>query len=79
MIEWANRELSTLEGQLAFWKSGVARLFNGPYDDNDLTKSVIDTLEKHVADWRALMERHHIPVQQILPMDPPEATSRQNN
>jgi hypothetical protein len=69
MIEWANRELSTLEGQLAFWKSGVARLFNGPYDDDDITKSVINTLEKHVADWRALMARHDIPVQQILPLD----------
>ncbi|HVJ76414.1 MAG TPA: hypothetical protein VM620_01170 [Hyphomicrobium sp.] len=67
MIEWANRELSTLEGQLAFWKTGVARLFNGPASDDDITQSVIDTLEKHVADWRELMARHQIPVQQNLP------------
>ncbi|AGK59883.1 hypothetical protein HYPDE_41073 [Hyphomicrobium denitrificans 1NES1] len=69
MIEWANRELSTLEGQLAFWKSGVARLVNGPYDNDTITKSVIDTLEKHVAEWRELMARHDIPVQQLLPSD----------
>lgn len=69
MIEWANRELSTLEGQLAFWKSGVGRLVNGPYEDDTITKSVIDTLEKHVADWRDLMARHEIPVQHLLPSD----------
>jgi hypothetical protein len=69
MIEWANRELSTLEGQLAFWKSGVARLVNGPYEDDTITRSVIDTLEKHVADWRDLMARHDIPVQQNLSSD----------
>jgi len=63
MIEWANRELSTLEGQLAFWRSGVGRLVNGPYDDDAIKKSVIDALEKHVADWRDLMARHDIPVQ----------------
>lgn len=69
MIEWANRELSALEGQLAFWKSGVGRISNGPYDDDELTRSVIDTLEKHVADWRELMARHDIPVQHVVPSE----------
>jgi hypothetical protein len=63
MIEWANRELSTLEGQLAFWKGGVARVFNGPASDDEITEAVIATLEKHVAEWRTLMNDHNIPVQ----------------
>jgi hypothetical protein len=65
MIEWANRELSTLEGQLAFWKGGVARVFNGPASDDEITEAVIATLEKHVADWRTLMDDHNIPVQKV--------------
>lgn len=66
MIEWANRELSTLEGQLAFWKGGVARVFNGPASDDEITEAVIATLEKHVADWRTLMDDHNIPVQKVV-------------
>jgi hypothetical protein len=69
MIEWANRELSTLEGQLAFWKGGVARVFNGPASDDEITEAVIATLEKHVADWRALMSDHNIPVQKTVEVE----------
>jgi hypothetical protein len=69
MIEWANRELSTLEGQLAFWKGGVARVFNGPSSDDHITEAVIATLEKHVAEWRALMSDHNIPVHKLVEAD----------
>ncbi|HML27234.1 MAG TPA: hypothetical protein PKE16_00045 [Hyphomicrobium sp.] len=69
MIEWANRELSTLEGQLAFWKGGVARVFNGPASDDEITEAVIATLEKHVADWRTLMDDHNIPVQKAVELN----------
>ena len=47
----------------------MARLVNGPYEDDTITRSVIDTLEKHVADWPDLMARHDIPVQQNLSSD----------
>jgi hypothetical protein len=69
MVEWANRELSTLEGQLAFWRGGVARVFNGPASDDGITDDIIATLEKHVADWRALMSQHNIPVKRLVEAD----------
>ncbi len=69
MIEWANQELSTLEGQLAFWRGGVARIFNGPASDDEITEAVIATLEKHVEDWRVLMNEHNIPVQKLADLD----------
>ena len=62
MIDWANRELSTLEGQLAFWKCGIARIFNGPSSNDDITEDVIATIERHISNWRDLMARHNVPV-----------------
>ena len=62
MIEWANRELSSLQSQLAFWKCGVARVFDGPTTDDDITIDVIATIEKHISEWRELMARHNVPV-----------------
>ena len=62
MIDWANRQLWTLEGQLAFWKCGIARVVDGPSSDDEITEDVIAAIERHISDWRDLMARHNVPV-----------------
>ena len=62
MIDWANRQLWTLEGQLAFRNCGIARVVDGPSSDDEITEDVIAAIERHISDWRDLMARHNVPV-----------------
>ena len=64
MVEWANEELSVLEGHLAFFKLGEARIFDGRSHsaETDVTHEYIALIERHIEEWTARMALHNIPV-----------------
>ena len=63
MVDWANEELSVLEGHLTFFKLGEARIFDGRSRSarNDVTHEYIAMIERHIGEWTALMALHNIP------------------
>ena len=64
MVDWANEQLSMLQGQLTFLKLGSARIFYRHIcsDENDVTDVYVELMERCIEQWTDLMVQHNIPV-----------------
>ena len=62
IIDWANRELDVLKGQLAYLSSGAARFYDGsePEAATDRTGDCIAMVERHIEEWKRLMRQNGI-------------------
>ena len=59
MDDWVNEELAILQGHLAFLRLGFGRICPGS-EDNDVTLEYAALIERHIEEWKQLMDRHGI-------------------
>ena len=64
IVEWANRELAVLKGQLAYLNSGAARFYDGPERDADHDRTIdcVTMVERQIGEWERLMAQHGIEI-----------------
>ena len=61
--EWANLELATLKGRLAYLSIGAIKLSDPKTaNSDDRTADCIAMLQRHVCEWRSLMREHGLAV-----------------
>ena len=70
MVDWANEQLSMLQGQLTFLKLGSARIFYRHRhicsEENDVTDVYVELMERCIEQWTDLMVQHNIPVHSLM-------------
>jgi hypothetical protein len=64
IVEWANRELAVLKGQLAYLNSGAARLYDNWDRDaaRDRTTDCVTMIECQIGEWERLMAQNGIEI-----------------